>query len=122
MIRYLRCTKDLHLILRYDGCCIAKWHIDASFAVHSDFRSHSGGVLFLHDKGGGIATGSTKQKLNTCTSTEAKLVAADDFLSKVLWVCLFMEDQGVNLVKNMVGQDTKSAIVLEENGRLSVGK
>lgn len=74
-------------------------------------------MLFLHDKGGGIATGSTKQKLNTRSSTEAKLVAADDFLSKILWVCLFMEDHGVNLVMNMVGQDNKTAIILEENGR-----
>ena len=67
-------------------------------------------------------TGSTKQKLNTRSSTEAELVAADDFLSKVLWVRLFMEYQGINLVRNMVGQDNKSAIILEENGRSSVGK
>ena len=122
LVRYLRCTRNLHLILRYDGCCISKWHIDASFAVHSDFRSHSGGILFLHEKSGGIMTGSTKQKLNTRSSTEAELVAADDFLAKVLWVRLFMADQGINLTENMVGQDNKSAIILEENGRASVGK
>ena len=67
-------------------------------------------------------TGSTKQKLNTRSSTEAELVAADDFLAKVLWVRLFMADQGINLTENMVGQDNKSAIILEENGRASVGK
>ena len=35
---------------------------------------------------------------------------------------LFMQDQGINLVRNMVGQDNKSTIILEENGRSSVGK
>ena len=116
LVRYLRCIKNLHFILRYDGCCISKWQIDASFAVHPDFRLHLGGALFLHEKGGGIITGSTKQKLNTRSSTEAELVAVDDFLAKVLWVRLFMADQGIDLIENMVGQDNKSATILEENG------
>ena len=40
----------------------------------------------MHPFGGSMASGSTKQKLNTRSSTIAKLVAVDDFLSKVLWV------------------------------------
>lgn len=38
LVRYLNCTREIHLVLRYDGLNICKWHVDASFAVHPDFR------------------------------------------------------------------------------------
>ena len=115
-------TKDLHLVLRYDGCAIARWHVDASFAVYSGFKSHSGGVLLMHPKGGGIASGSIKQKINSCSSTEAEIVASDDFLSKMVWVQNFLKSQGIALKQNFLGQDNKSAIILEEKGRALLGK
>ena len=80
----MRGTKNLHLILRYDGLSICKWHVDASFGVHPDFKSHSGGVMLMHAKGGGMTSGSIKQKLNTRSLTEAELVASDDFLAKMV--------------------------------------
>ena len=100
-MRYLTNTMDLHLVLRYDAVRIARWHVDAAYAVHDDFKSRSGGVLFLHDEGGGIASGSTKQKLNVRSSTEAELVAVDDFLAKVVWLRKFMEELGYPLEKNI---------------------
>ena len=120
-VRYLKSTSELHLILRYDGLSLSRWHVDASYAVHPDFRSHSGGVCFLSGKGGGIASGSMKQKLNVRSSTEAKMVSVDDFLSKILWVSRFMEAQGVSL-KNELHQDNKSSILLCTKGRGSLGK
>ena len=33
-----------------------------------------------------------------------------------------MQDRGINLVKNLVGQDNKNAIILKENGHTLVGK
>ena len=122
LVKYLKNTKDLHLVLRYDGCAIARWHVDASFAVHSDFKSHSGGVLLMHPEGGGMASGSTKQKINARSSTEAEIVACDDFLAKVVWVRNFLMGQGIPLKENFLGQDNKSAIILEEKGRASLGK
>ena len=65
LVRYLNCTRDFHLVLRYDGFNICKWHLDASFAVDPNFCSHSGGVMFVSDRGGSMAFGRTKQKLNT---------------------------------------------------------
>ena len=61
MVKYLHSTKDLHLVLQYDGMCIAKWHVDASFAVHDDFCSQSDGVPFMAENSGGIASGSNRQ-------------------------------------------------------------
>jgi hypothetical protein len=48
------------------------WYIDASFAVHKEMRSHTGATMTLGS--GVICSISTKQKINTCSSTEAELV------------------------------------------------
>ena len=65
---------------------------------------------------------SRKQKLNTKSSTAAELVGADDTMTMVLWTKLFMEAQGVEIVDNILYQDNRSAMLLENNGRKSAGK
>ena len=65
---------------------------------------------------------SRKQKLNTKSSTEAELVAADNAAVMILWTKLFLEEQGYTVEKNILYQDNKSAILLQENGRKSSGK
>jgi hypothetical protein len=99
---------------------VIKWHVDASFAVHPDFRSHTGGVMTYG--GGTIQSISRKQKLNTWSSTEAELVGADDAATMILWTKLFMESQGYDIAKNILYQDNKSAILLETNGKKSSSK
>ncbi|CAJ1948653.1 unnamed protein product [Cylindrotheca closterium] len=90
------------------------------FAVHPDFKSHTGGTLSF---GGGAAqVMSKKQKPNSRSSTEAELIAVDDVVTMILWTKLFMEWQGYPIEKNILYQDNKSAILLEENGRKSAGK
>ena len=64
----------------------------------------------------------TKQKLNTKSSTTAELVGADDATTMMLWTKLFMEEQGYKIEENVLYQDNKSAILLEKNGRKSMGK
>ena len=71
---------------------------------------------------GAIATVSRKQKLNTKSSTEAELVGADDISSLILWTQLFMDAQGYPIAKNILYQDNKSAILLEQNGKQSSSK
>jgi hypothetical protein len=66
------------LILSNNGSGILKWWVDASFAVHPNMRGHSGGGLSL-GRGFPIIS-STKQKLNTRSSTETEIVGADDFM------------------------------------------
>ncbi|CAJ1941935.1 unnamed protein product, partial [Cylindrotheca closterium] len=81
-----------HLTLSAESLRVMKWMIDASFAVHPDFKSHTGGTLSF---GGGAAqVMSKKQKLNSRSSTEAELIAVDDVVTMVLWTKLFMEWQG----------------------------
>ena len=67
VIRYLRSTKELHLTLEADSVASLHWFIDASYAVHPDMKSHTGGVMIMGK--GAIVSGSNKQKLNTKSST-----------------------------------------------------
>jgi hypothetical protein len=65
---YIRGTRTMPLILSANGSGILKWWVDASFAVHPNMHGHSGGGLSL---GCGFPImSSTKQKLNTRSSTE----------------------------------------------------
>ena len=121
LIQYLRDTVDLPLILRADGVSITKrWWVDGSFAVHPNMRGHSGGCLSLGK--GMIISRSSKQKLNTRSSTECKLVAADDFMGSILWTNYFLDAQGYGSGDTTLFQDNQSAMLLEKNGIRSSSK
>ena len=94
--------------------------MDAAFAVHPDFKSHTGAVMTMGD--GAIQSISRKQKLNTRSSTESELVGVDDVSTMILWTKLFLEAQGYEIRQNVIYQDNKSAILLEINGKRSAGK
>ena len=70
---------------------------------------------------GCIASGSTKQKINTRSSTESELVGVDDYVSPVLWYSLFITAQGFD-IKPFVHRDNTSSLKLEVNGKASSGK
>ena len=119
-MRYLHTTKKWHLTMSADDLRVIKWYVDASFAVHPDFRSHTGAVMTM---GGGVMQSiSRKQKLNSRSSTEAELIGVDDAMTQVLWTKMFMEKQGYPIDRNILYQDNKSSILLETNGRSSAGK
>ena len=69
-----------------------------------------------------LITQSRKQKLNTRSSTESELVAANDVSTLILYTKLFMEAQGYPIEKNILYQDNKSTILLETKGKRSSGK
>ena len=65
---------------------------------------------------GAIMCKSTKQKINTKSSTEAEVVGSSDYLSNTIWVRVFLAEQGYKLTENIFYQDNQSAIRLEKNG------
>ena len=67
------------------------WSVDAAFAVHEDMRSHTGACLTMGK--GAMLSLSTKQKINTRSSTEAELVGVDDAMNFVVWSKLFFDWQ-----------------------------
>jgi hypothetical protein len=122
MMKYLNGTKKLRLILSAGNLHCIKWYVDARFAVHPVFKSHTGAAMHFEDGAGAVQSISRKQKLNTRSSTESELVGADDISVMILWTKLFMEAQGYEIRKNILYQDNKSAILLEINGKRSSSK
>jgi hypothetical protein len=130
VIKYLRLTISIPLVLGWDGTGQLKWSVDASFAVHKDMRSHTGAVLTLGQ--GALMSMSLKQKINTKSSTEAELVGVDDAMNFVEWIQLFVEQQikSINddsILKKIgcdvvIQQDNTSTIQLENNGQASSTK
>ena len=62
---------------------------------------------------------STKQKINTKSSTESELVGMSEYLPMNLWIKKFLEDQGYNIESNIIYQGNESSIRLQRNGRNS---
>ena len=120
LMKYLNGTRNFKLRLQVENLRCVKYYVDAAFAVHNDFKSHTGGVMTMGK--GAITSISKKQKMNTRSSTTAELVAADDVIGLVLWTKLFLEAQGYEINRNILFQDNKSTILLEENGKKSSGK
>mmetsp|Transcript_34996 Transcript_34996/g.52860 ORF Transcript_34996/g.52860 Transcript_34996/m.52860 type:complete len:213 (+) Transcript_34996:3-641(+) len=96
------------------------WYIDSAFAVHADMKSHTGSAFTLGK--GAICSDSTKQKINTQSSTESELVGVDDKIAKVIWTKKFIECQGFKVKLNIVYQDNQSTLKLSNNGKESSGK
>ena len=119
-MKHLRKTSLLPLTLSANGSGILKWWVDASFAVHPNMRGHSGGGLSM-GRGFPIVS-STKQKLNTRSSTETEVVGADNFMPAMCWTRHFMLAQGCDVADNILHQDNESAMLLEKNGKASSSK
>ena len=120
VVCYLRGTKTLALTLEADNLQVIKWWVDASFAVHKDMHSHTGGTMSLGK--GSVYSTSVRQKLTTKSSTEAELVGVDDVMPMILWTRQFLEGQGYTIQDNIVFQDNQSAMLLENNGQRSSTK
>ena len=120
LLSYLNSTIDLPLRLGADSLNQFVTWVDASFAVHPDMRSHTGGVISFGR--GGLICKSKKQNINTKSSTEAELIGASDYLPNTLYVKLFMEAQGYPITKAIFHQDNESAIKMEQNGKASCGQ
>ena len=120
LLRYLKGTRDLHLTLQADDSSLVKWFGDASFAVHANMKSHTGGMLTLGS--GGIVNVSRKQKLVTKSSMEAELVAGDDLSNAIIWTNYFLEAQGYDTKGTILYQDNKSCMLLHNNGKASSSK
>jgi hypothetical protein len=120
VIRYIKGTIYLPLILRADRLNIIKWWVDASFATHDDCRGHTGAPMSLGK--GPIIGMSKKQKINTRSSTECELVGADDAMPQVMWTRYFIEAQGFGIDDNILAQDNLSTMLIEKNGKQSSSK
>ena len=63
-----------------------------------------------------------KQELNTRSSAKAELVRVNDAMALVLWMRMFLIEQGFTVTNNLVHQDNQSMILLAQNGTSSSEK
>ena len=114
VIGYLKRTRVMGLRLNsLEDLCVFGY-ADASFAVHSDYKSQSG--VFITCGQGALYVKSTVQKLNTKSSSEAELVAVSDGAGQILWTRDFLIFQGYDLGPAIVYQDNMSTISLIKRG------
>ena len=97
-----------------------KWYIDGLYAVHLNMSGHTGVGLKMGQ--GFLISASKKQKINTRISTESKIVGVYQLMPSVLWKRIFLEYQSYGVTKNIIYQDSKSAIILEKNDKSSSNK
>ena len=114
VLRYLNGTQDLGICLRADCPTNVTAHIDASYGVHIDGKSHSG--MFGSQGSGPILAKSSKQKIVTKSSTDAELVALSDLASLVIWSRDFLLAQGEPAGPATVSQDNQSTMALAARG------
>ena len=49
-------------------------------------------------------------------------MGADDMMNQLIWCNYFLTEQGFKITKTVLYQDNQSAILLENNGKMSSGK
>ena len=87
LFKYTRGTKDQPLVLSADRSRILTWYIDGSHVVHPNMWGHVGEGLTMV-RGFPILV-SSKQKLNTRSSTKSGFFGVDQLMPLVLWDSIF---------------------------------
>jgi hypothetical protein len=85
VLRYLNASKELGIAFSTGGVFGVVAYVDASYGVHSNYRSHTGLVLKV---GGAMIF----EKIKIKSSTEAEVVGVSDSLSQTLWTGEFLQE------------------------------
>ena len=114
LINYIYASAELGICLEAGDPISIFAYVDTSYGVHFDGKGHTGSFISLFK--GGVYVKSSKQKLNTKSSTETELVGLSDSLSMIIWIRNFLVAQGYCLSAAVVYQDNKSTITLATKG------
>jgi hypothetical protein len=112
VLRFLRETREDELTIR---CNSLDLHLicDASYAVHSDHKSHTGYAITVGSNHSFITARSAKQKLVSQSSTEAEVYAMVDCLKQAYWIREIIRSLSIApLAPITMYQDNKSAIIM----------
>ena len=93
VLLFLMHTIDDDRVIGIEGIEVLHTWIDALYAVHPDMKSHTGGCIVYGL--GIIDSGSMKQKLNSKSLTESEVIGTSNYLSRTIWVKMFLEEQGM---------------------------
>eukprot|EP01036_Dinobryon_divergens_P034190 gene34190-44172_t len=115
---YLAKTQDYTFTLKPSSFRILAW-VDASYAVHTDGRSHTGILIGFGGHRGLVYFRSSVQRLVSDSSTYAELIAQHDGAHTIQWLSFLMQELGYSVSGDQVPimyQDNRSAIQLAERG------
>jgi hypothetical protein len=116
VLKYINGTRELGIRLGANSAMQIISHIDASFAVHGDLKGHTGCTITIAGAGP-IYVNSSKQKLNSKSSTESELIALSDSASQVIWTRNFLIAQGYDVPAALIGQDNMSTMTMVDAGK-----
>ena len=120
LLQYVNGTMDIERIISLNNLLHLDYYVDASHAVHPDMRSQTRGCI---TSGKGVLhCRSSKQKINTKSSTESELVGASEYLPYTIWLLYFLKEQGYTIKTKTLKQDNQSTMKILKNGINSAGK
>jgi len=119
-LQYIRGTLDMKHVLSIGNIELMNIYIDASHGIHWNRRGQTGGCISMGD--GLLHARSTKQGINTKSSTETEFVGNSEYLPYAIWLLNFLECQGYTIKRKLLHQDNESAIKLLKNGVVSATK
>ena len=120
LMKHIRVTLKILLKIGANGTGVLKWRIDGSYRVHLNMRGHSGDGLCM-GRGFPISA-STKQNLNTRSSTETELVRINYFMPGIIWTRNFLEAQEYGVREKSSFKTTEVQCFWKKNGKASSGK
>lgn len=114
---YVLNTKDLHMRIT-PATLQLHCSTDASFAPHTDRKSHTGVMLWLGDgcNNSPVEFRSVKQGMVTDSSTAAELVALHVGGQSVMWTRALLESMGFPQLVTEIEVDNKSAETMANRG------
>jgi len=119
VLQYVHGTLNLKRVVSIDNFGRIDVFVDASHGAHADYRGQTGGCMKM---GNGILHGrSSKQSLNSKSSTETELIGVSDYMPYPIWMLNFYKEQGYEIGKLVLQQDNESTIKMLTNGRQSCG-
>jgi len=107
VLSYIAGTKDKGLKLCSDDGVTLYATVDASYACHDDFKSHSGCTLHIGRFSGSLTTVSKKQKIVADSSTIAEFIATHIITKEIMWAR--------GLLKSLSYPQAEPTILYEDN-------
>jgi hypothetical protein len=116
IIHYLVGTSSLGLHLHSHEGIVLSATVDASYASHSDRKSHSGFTLHIGSSSGSFLSKSKKQTVTADSSTIAELIAAFLASKEIAWACSILQELGYQQnTPTVLYEDNKSTIHMINN-------
>ena len=112
VLQYAKVTKDDVRVIGATSLSDIFTFVDASYAVYDNMRGVTGGCMSM---GVGMFNArSSKQKINTKSSTETELVGVSKYIPFNIWARNFIHAQGYAIRNNILYQDNQGAMLMEK--------